>query len=87
MGLTPVAGLYLCGGATHPGGNVTGLCGYNAARVLATDAGKSVWWNPPDFEAALARVNAEHGWERELKWRSSRAIARCGSGSCDAPSQ
>src|SRR5690606_38238474 len=28
---TPVPGLYLCGGSTHPGGNVTGLCGYNAA--------------------------------------------------------
>ena len=24
----------------RPGGNVTGLCGYNAARVIATDAGK-----------------------------------------------
>lgn len=53
---TPINGLYLCGGSTHPGGNVTGLCGYNAARVIATDAGKSVWWNPPDIEAALAAL-------------------------------
>lgn len=53
---TPIAGLYLCGGSTHPGGNVTGLCGYNAARVIATDAGKPVWWNPPDIEAALAAL-------------------------------
>lgn len=53
---TPVPGLYLCGGSTHPGGNVTGLCGYNAARVIATDAGKPVWWNPPDIEAALEKV-------------------------------
>lgn len=44
---TPVKGLYLCGGSTHPGGNVTGLCGYNAARVLASDLGLRVWWNPP----------------------------------------
>lgn len=51
---TPVPGLYLCGGSTHPGGNVTGLCGYNAARVITTDAGKRVWWNPPDIESALA---------------------------------
>ena len=51
---TPIAGLYLCGGSTHPGGNITGLCGYNAARVIATDAGKRVWWNPPDAESALA---------------------------------
>ncbi|WP_414663634.1 phytoene desaturase family protein [Horticoccus sp. 23ND18S-11] len=53
---TPIPGLYLCGGSTHPGGNVTGLCGYNAARVIVTDAGKPVWWNPPDIEAALAAV-------------------------------
>lgn len=50
---TPVPGLYLCGGSTHPGGNVTGLCGYNAARVIVADAGKAVWWNPPDIENAL----------------------------------
>ena len=54
---TPVEGLYLCGGSTHPGGNVTGLCGYNAARVLLTDAGKPVWWNPPDIESALANLS------------------------------
>jgi phytoene dehydrogenase-like protein len=53
----PVPGLYLCGGSTHPGGNITGLCGYNAARIIATDAGKALWWNPPDAEQALA--NAE----------------------------
>ena len=50
---TPVAGLYLCGGSTHPGGNITGLCGYNAARVIAADLGCPIWWNPPDAEQAL----------------------------------
>jgi len=53
---TPVAGLYLCGGSTHPGGNITGLCGYNAARVIAADLGKTSWWNPPDAEQALAAL-------------------------------
>src|SRR5438094_14041 len=53
---TPVPGLYLCGGSTHPGGNITGLCGYNAARVIATDLGKGIWWNPPDAEQALAAL-------------------------------
>ena len=53
---TPVPGLYLCGGSTHPGGNVTGLCGYNAARVIAADTAKPLWWNPPDIEAALASL-------------------------------
>ena len=46
---TPVKGLYLCGGSTHPGGNITGLCGYNAARVLAADLSLPVWWNPPQL--------------------------------------
>src|SRR5207249_2274550 len=46
---TPVRGLYLCGGSTHPGGNITGLCGYNAARVLAADLRLPVWWKPPQL--------------------------------------
>jgi phytoene dehydrogenase-like protein len=41
---TPLPGLYLCGGSTHPGGNVTGLCGYNAAAVVAADLGVPAWW-------------------------------------------
>jgi phytoene dehydrogenase-like protein len=53
---TPIPGLYLCGGSTHPGGNITGLCGYNAARVIASDLDKAVWWNPPDAEQALAAL-------------------------------
>jgi len=35
----PVEGLYLCGSSSHPGGNVTGLPGYNAAQVLLADLG------------------------------------------------
>jgi phytoene dehydrogenase-like protein len=34
-----VKGLYLCGSSSHPGGNVTGLPGYNCAQVLCTDLG------------------------------------------------
>jgi phytoene dehydrogenase-like protein len=34
---TPVAGLYLCGGGTHPGGGVMAVPGRNAARVIARD--------------------------------------------------
>ncbi len=49
---TPLAGLYLCGGSTHPGGNVTGLCGYNAAAVLAADLGMKAWWDPTPVEVA-----------------------------------
>lgn len=53
---TAIPGLYLCGGSTHPGGNITGLCGYNAARVIAADLSKTVWWNPPNAEQALSAL-------------------------------
>jgi phytoene dehydrogenase-like protein len=34
---TPLAGLYLCGAGSHPGGGVMGTAGQNAARkILAT---------------------------------------------------
>lgn len=35
---TPIAGLYLCGSGTHPGGGVMGAPGRNAARALLADA-------------------------------------------------
>jgi phytoene dehydrogenase-like protein len=31
---TPIRGLYQCGSACHPGGGVTGVPGYNAARAI-----------------------------------------------------
>ncbi len=34
---TPVKGLYLCGSGTHPGGGVTGMPGFNAAREILKD--------------------------------------------------
>lgn len=34
---TPVAGLYLCGSGSHPGGGVMGAPGHNAARALLND--------------------------------------------------
>ena len=33
----PLAGLYMCGSGTHPGGGVTGAPGHNAAREIITD--------------------------------------------------
>lgn len=35
---TPIAGLYLCGGGTHPGGGVMAVPGRNASKVIAHDA-------------------------------------------------
>lgn len=37
---TPVAGLYMCGSSTHPGGGVTGAPGHNAAREILRDMKK-----------------------------------------------
>jgi phytoene dehydrogenase-like protein len=34
---TPVAGLYMCGSGTHPGGGVTGAPGHNAAHEMLRD--------------------------------------------------
>ncbi len=37
---TPVAGLYLCGAGTHPGGGVTAASGHNAAQKILRDRRK-----------------------------------------------
>lgn len=34
-----IRNLYLCGSSSHPGGNITGLPGYNCAQVLLSDRG------------------------------------------------
>ncbi len=34
---TPIAGLYMCGSGTHPGGGVSGIPGRNAAREFIKD--------------------------------------------------
>jgi phytoene dehydrogenase-like protein len=36
---TCLPNLYLCGSSSHPGGNITGLPGYNCAQVLLADLG------------------------------------------------
>jgi phytoene dehydrogenase-like protein len=37
---TPIAGLYLCGSGTHPGGGLTGASGLNASREIIKDLKK-----------------------------------------------
>ena len=34
---TPIPELYQCGAGTHPGGGVTGVPGFNAAREILRD--------------------------------------------------
>jgi phytoene dehydrogenase-like protein len=46
----PLAGLYMAGSCMHPGGNITGYPGYNAAGVIARALGLEPWWTPPDWE-------------------------------------
>lgn len=52
----PIEGLYLCGSSCHPGGNITGAPGYNAAKIIAEDLGMDPWWKPLDFKEHLARL-------------------------------
>jgi phytoene dehydrogenase-like protein len=48
-----VPGLYLCGSCCHPGGNINGLPGYNAAQVVLADLGIRADWMPPSIEKRL----------------------------------
>jgi phytoene dehydrogenase-like protein len=52
----PFRGLYLCGSSSHPGGNITGLPGYNAAQVILADLGLPTHWAPSPFAERLARL-------------------------------
>jgi phytoene dehydrogenase-like protein len=47
---TPIEGLYIAGSCCHPGGNITGAPGYNAAKIIVEDLGLERWWTPPDLE-------------------------------------
>ncbi len=48
-----LANLYLCGSSSHPGGNITGLPGYNAAQVILGDLGIHAEWMPPPIAERL----------------------------------
>jgi phytoene dehydrogenase-like protein len=49
-----LSGLYLCGSSSHPGGNITGLAGYNAAQVILADLNITAAWAPPSIADRLA---------------------------------
>jgi phytoene dehydrogenase-like protein len=50
-------GLYLCGSSSHPGGNITGLPGYNAAQVILSDLGIRADWMPMPIADRLALLS------------------------------
>jgi len=51
-----LSGLYLCGASCHPGGNVTGLAGYNCAQVILNDLGVGAEWAPPAAEGVISQL-------------------------------
>ena len=53
---THLPGLYLCGSSSHPGGNITGLPGYNAAQVILADLGIKAEWVPPPLAGRLMAI-------------------------------
>jgi phytoene dehydrogenase-like protein len=53
---THLPGLYLCGSSSHPGGNITGLPGYNAAQVVLSDLGIKADWLQPNLAERLATL-------------------------------
>ena len=55
---THLPGLYLCGSCCHPGGNITGLPGYNAAQVIFSDLGIDAAWAPAPIADRLAAFAA-----------------------------
>jgi len=55
---THIPGLYLCGSSSHPGGNITGLPGYNAAQVVLTDLGTRPDWAPQPIVDKLTSLPA-----------------------------
>jgi phytoene dehydrogenase-like protein len=58
---THLPGLYLCGSSSHPGGNITGLPGYNAAQVILADLGITADWIPPPIGGRLAALCQQRG--------------------------
>jgi phytoene dehydrogenase-like protein len=48
--------LYLCGSSSHPGGNITGLPGYNCAQTILADLGIPAPWQPPNIDTRLEQL-------------------------------
>ncbi len=55
---TCIGGLYLCGSSSHPGGNITGLPGYNAAQTIFHDLGLDGDWLPLPAARRIAELAA-----------------------------
>ena len=51
-----LTGLYLCGSSCFPGGNITGMPGYNSAQVVLSDLGLKPSWAPGPIEEQYAKL-------------------------------
>ncbi|MEP7108072.1 MAG: NAD(P)/FAD-dependent oxidoreductase [Ferruginibacter sp.] len=51
-----IKGLYLCGSSSHPGGNITGLPGYNCAQVIFSDMNIRAPWAPVQALEHLKKI-------------------------------
>ena len=61
---TPIDGLWLCGAGTHPGGEVSGMPGHNAAHALLAAWPDEVVPEPrasPSFQAVTAAMKRDVG--------------------------
>jgi phytoene dehydrogenase-like protein len=47
---TPIRGLFVGGGSTHPGVPGTLAAGYHAAGAVCTELGLERWWSQPQFD-------------------------------------
>ena len=83
---TPIAGLYLCGAGTHPGGGLTGGSGQNAAREILKDL-KAV--TRPMRMSAVARwpsaATALADGRLAAAGRRARSASRAGRGGAAEP--
>jgi len=57
-----IKGLYLCGSSSHPGGNITGLPGYNCAQVLFSDLSIPAPWAPEPVLEKLKNSDMKQPW-------------------------
>ena len=59
---TPIDGLFMCGSSCHPGGNITGAPGYNAAKVIAESLGLKTVVESGGLPRASERTEMKMNW-------------------------
>ena len=62
---TPVDNLYLCGAGTHPGGEVTGAPGHNAAHAVLQRLGASVGGGSDGAWRRLRRADVSYSFSEQ----------------------